>query len=103
MVVLLNNHHPDSFNNYFDGPARRTALHVAAMCGDCAMIRQVLKLCPRLLSVVDGQNGSSALHSAVQSGNVDTVNLLVRRGIDVNQKNLDCLTPLQVLRYPQCV
>ncbi len=81
------------------GPTRRgppkITLHEAALAGDVATIKRILKEDKRSLDSFD-DTGNTALHLAVQEGHFGAVQELVLQGAEVNIYNYYGFLPLQV-------
>lgn len=61
-------------------------LHVAASSGQLAMMRFLIEKNRTLVNQENYKNGHTALHEAVNSGNLDAVELLLKNGADINAK-----------------
>lgn len=72
----------------------KQGIHEAALSGDIATIKALLKENPNL--VFDIQGGATALHAAASAGNKDVAGLLLNNGADVNARNQSGMTPLSV-------
>ena len=63
-----------------------TAAHQYAQHGDTLSLKKTLNKHAHLINVRD-ENGWSALHEAVRTGTVDTVQLLLDRGAEMNMRS----------------
>ena len=57
------------------------------------VIEYLLSVCPRIVNLTD-KFGKSPLHFAIESDNVEIVELLIRRGADINMSTMHGITPL---------
>ncbi|MBR8384571.1 ankyrin repeat domain-containing protein [Burkholderia cenocepacia] len=79
--------------NAEDGYSKRTLLHSAAMFGDAALVRTLLKHG----ATIDKPDacGVTPLHSAAWQNNADTITALCEAGATVNARDDDNATPLR--------
>ncbi|XP_062584569.1 putative ankyrin repeat protein RF_0381 [Saccostrea cucullata] len=84
-------------DNNFDVKTKRidgkTVLHLCCMNGELEMCKYLVNAYPHLLDVNDN-NGENALHDAAWGGNIDLLNLLLKKGFDVKTKRNDGKTVL---------
>ena len=57
------------------------------------VIEYLLSVCPRIVNLTD-KFGKSPLHFAIESDNVEIVELLIKRGADINMSTMHGITPL---------
>ena len=78
--------------NAEDGESKRTLLHTAAMFGDAAMVRMLLKHG----ATIDKPDacGVTPLHSAAWKNNADTIKALCEAGATIDARDDDDKTPL---------
>ena len=83
------------FEEELFGPERRSPLLVATMLGDGRMVKLLLAKCPALLEGCD-VDGNNALHTAVIHERFNVLQILVKAGAAINERNYDDYTPLQL-------
>ncbi|XP_062595975.1 serine/threonine-protein phosphatase 6 regulatory ankyrin repeat subunit C-like [Saccostrea cucullata] len=73
----------------------KTVLHQCCMNGELEMCKYLVNTYPHLLDVKDN-NGGNALHDAAWAGNIDLLNFLLEKGLDVKTKRNDGKTVLHL-------
>lgn len=71
-------------------------LHYAAQCKEIGLVSKILSLQPRLVNVKNSTYGRSPLHYAVLNSSLEIVALLVKYQADVNVKDDDNFTSLDL-------
>ena len=76
----------------------KTPLHVACAVGNPISVKQLLsaaKSDPSIINEPDN-DGKHPLDLAVESGNLDTVKILLQKGVDVSQEAINCAVRLVI-------
>jgi hypothetical protein len=78
-------------------PVFCSEIHDAAVAGDLAKVKTLLKENPELISSEDN-HGWTPLHCAVKNGRIDIVELLLANKANVHARYKDLVTPFGVIR-----
>lgn len=76
-----------------------TVLHKAASMGNVGIAALLLEKNPALLHATSRKQKNTALHLAAESGHVEFVADMLKRGLDPQQKNVDGHTALTLARF----
>ena len=76
----------------------QTIAHVAALCGSEKCLKYVCQYFPHLLNKQD-KAGQTSLYCAARNDQLRLVRLLIGHNVDVNIRNEDGLTPLDLTLY----